>query len=88
MPPASDDDRDVLLADAKTATLAGGGVAFGALGVLAVPLLSVLGLALCFFALRSARPGYRVGRGFAIVGLVLSGFGVAMWITFAFLNGA
>lgn len=87
MPPVSDDERDLLMSDAKTATLAGGGLGFGVLGVIAVPILSLLGLALCFFALRTVRPGYRTGRIFAIIGLALNGFGIAMWITLYFMRG-
>lgn len=88
MPPETDDEREILLADAKTATLAGGGFGFGVLGILAIPILSVLGLLLSFFALRSARPQYRVGRIFAVIGLVISGLGLGMWITLTFLRGA
>ena len=82
-----DDERERLMADAKTATLAGGGMGFAFLGLVAVPLLSILGLALSFAAFRIARPGYRTGRNVAIGGMALGIFGLGTWLTLTFMAG-
>lgn len=81
------DEREILMADAKTATLAGGGLGFSFLGVLAIPVFSLLGVVLAFFALRTARPEYRVGRIAALVGLVVGIFGVGAWLTLSLMSG-
>ena len=63
-PPGSDRERAELAADLKTATLSGSGLGLALLGF-AIPLMSIVGVALAYFGWRSARPEYRVGRVFA-----------------------
>jgi hypothetical protein len=85
--PMDERDRTELNADMKTATFAGGGLGIGLLGLLAVPILSVVGLVLSIIGLRTARPEYRTGRIFSIVGIVVSGIGVAAWLTLGLWGG-
>lgn len=86
MEPLEPDERELLIADARTASLAGGGLGFSFLGLLAVPFLSVIGVVLSVFALRIARPGYKVGRVAATIGLVVGIFGVGTWITLSLMS--
>lgn len=80
------DDREILMADAKTATLAGGGLGFSLLGIFAVPVMCFVGVMLSYFALRTARPGYRVGRVSAVIGLVIGFLGVGIFLTLSLMK--
>lgn len=80
------DDRELLMADAKTASLAGGGLGFSVLGWL-IPVLSIVGVVLSLLALRSARRDYRVGKVFGVLGLAVGLFALGTWITMSFLRG-
>jgi len=78
-PPGSDRERAELAADLKTATLSGSGLGLALLGF-AIPLMSIVGVALAYFGWRSARPEYRVGRVFAILGMVAGVLGMGMLV--------
>ena len=87
VPPGHDHERDELVADLKAAMLAGGGFGLAMLGLLAIPVLSIVGLVVSYLGWRSARPQYRVGRAFAIAGMVVGLFGMAAMISLWLWSG-
>ena len=78
------DERTELSADLKTATLSGGGLGLAMLGWM-IPVLSPISLIVCYLGWRSARPEYRLGRVFAVAGMVVAILGMGMMVT-EFLN--
>lgn len=70
-------ERAELAADLKTATLSGGGFGLALLGLL-IPVLSIIGLFVSFIGWRSARPEYRPGRVFGVLGMAVGFLGTAL----------
>ena len=73
-------DRETLKADARTAVIAGSGLGLALLGMLFIPLGSVAGLALSWWAYRTGRKEYQQGRITAIGGMVVGAIGVAVLV--------
>jgi hypothetical protein len=66
--------------DARTAVTTGAGIGLGMLGVLAVPVLSFVGVLVSYLGWRSARPQYATGRVAGMVGMVVGFIGVALLV--------
>jgi hypothetical protein len=76
-----DPDREQLTADLKTALLSGGGLGLSLLGVLFIPIAAMAGIVVSYLGWRSARQDYRVGKWFAVAGMMLGFFGTAALVT-------
>ncbi len=78
-PRAAHEERVKLAADLKTASLSGGGLGLALLGLM-IPILSVIGVMMCYFGWRSARDEYRTGRVFAVLGMVVGIVGMGLLV--------
>jgi hypothetical protein len=82
--PRKQDDQE-RLQDMWSAVTTGAGLGLAMLGVLAVPILSLVGLVVSYLGLRRARPGYLTGRIAGIVGMVVGILGLALLVLEALL---
>jgi hypothetical protein len=85
-PGTPEEEREKLIKDLRTATLSGGGLGLALLGVVAIPFLSILGLAASYAGWRSARPEYRTGQVFGIIGMLVALLGMGLLVV-EFLAG-
>ena len=79
-PGTPEEERAKLIKDLRTATLSGGGLGLALLGLVANPILSILGLIASYAGWRSARAEYRTGQVFGIIGMLVALLGMGMLV--------
>lgn len=83
----TEDNPDELKADFRTALIAGSGLGLSMLGLLYVPFVAILGLAVSYLGWRSCRPGYAIGKVVAVAGMAAGVVGLAILIVTTITGG-